>query len=140
MSERRSIARTTLLLLPLQIVSRGVEALLPVVLALWFGRNDLTDVYYFAWAVFALAGSLVFSAFQDSAVVPVLAEVKLTDPEAGRPSFAGRCSRTRWLFGGALALLIGARRRGVVRDALSRGRRARWPCGWSCPSRSTWSR
>jgi putative peptidoglycan lipid II flippase len=75
----RSIARTALLLLPLQVVSRGIEALLPVVLALWFGRNDVTDVYYFAWAIFALAGSLVFSAFQDSAVVPVLAEVKLAN-------------------------------------------------------------
>ncbi|HEY1694975.1 MAG TPA: lipid II flippase MurJ [Polyangiaceae bacterium] len=80
MSARRSIARTTLLLLPMQVVSRGVEALFPVVLALCFGRNDVTDVYYFAWAVFALAGSLVFSAFQDSAVVPVLTEVKLTRP------------------------------------------------------------
>jgi putative peptidoglycan lipid II flippase len=80
-SGRRSIARTTLLLLPMQVVSRGVEALLPVVLALWFGRNDLTDVYYVAWAAFALAGSLVFSAFQDSAVVPVLAEVRRDRPE-----------------------------------------------------------
>jgi putative peptidoglycan lipid II flippase len=65
----------------MQVVSRGIEALLPVVLALWFGRNDLTDVYYVAWAVFALAGSLVFAAFQDSAVVPVLAEVRRERPE-----------------------------------------------------------
>jgi putative peptidoglycan lipid II flippase len=64
----------------LQVISRGIEALLPVVLALWFGRSDATDVYYFAWAIFVLAGSLVFSAFHDSAVVPVLAEVKLVEP------------------------------------------------------------
>jgi putative peptidoglycan lipid II flippase len=106
-TQRRSIARTTLLLLPLQVVSRGVEALLPVVLALWFGRNDLTDVYYFAWAVFALAGSLVFSAFQDSAVVPVLAELKLSDP-ALVPVVRGSLLAHALAFGGALALVIGA--------------------------------
>jgi len=106
-NERRSIARTTLLLLPLQIVSRGVEALLPVVLALFFGRNDLTDVYYFAWAVFALAGSLVFSAFQDSAVVPVLAEVRLSDPDLV-PVVRGSLLAHALALGGALAVLIGA--------------------------------
>jgi putative peptidoglycan lipid II flippase len=104
---RRSIARTTLLLLPLQVVSRGVEALLPVVLALWFGRNDLTDVYYFAWAVFAFAGALVFSAFQDSAVVPVLAEVKLRDPQ-GVSVVRGSLLAHALALGGALSVLIGA--------------------------------
>jgi len=106
-SARRSITRTTLLLLPLQVVPRGIEALLPVVLALWFGRSDLTDVYYFAWAVFALAGSLVFSAFQDSAVVPVLAELKLRDPKLV-PVVRGSLFAHTLLFGGALAVLIGA--------------------------------
>jgi len=106
-SARRSITRTTLLLLPLQVVSRGIEALLPVVLALWFGRNEVTDVYYFAWAVFALAGSLVFSAFQDSAVVPVLAELKLTEPKLV-PVVRGSLLAHTLLFGGALAVLIGA--------------------------------
>ena len=64
----------------MHVVFRGGEALLPVLLAAWFGRNDATDVYYFAWAVFALAGSLVFSAYVDSAVIPVIAEVKLHTP------------------------------------------------------------
>jgi putative peptidoglycan lipid II flippase len=77
---RRSLLTTTLLLLPLQIVFRSVEALLPLVVALYFGRSAATDVYTFEWALFALAGSLVFSAFQDSAVVPILAELKLRDP------------------------------------------------------------
>ncbi len=107
MSARRSIARTTLILLPLQVVSRGVEALLPVVLALFFGRDALTDVYYFAWALFALAGSLVFSAFQDSAVVPVLAELKLRDPKLV-PIVRGSLLAHTLLFGGALAVAIGA--------------------------------
>lgn len=107
MSGRRSIARTTLLLLPLQVVSRGIEALLPVVLALWFGRSEVTDVYYFAWAVFALAGSLVFSAFQDSAVVPVLAEVKITDPRLV-PVVRGSLLGHTLALGSALAALGGA--------------------------------
>jgi putative peptidoglycan lipid II flippase len=101
-SRRRSIAATTLLLLPLQIVSRGIEALLPLLLAVWFGRNDLTDVYYFAWAVFALAGSLVFSAFQDSAVVPVLAELELKDPRS-LPTVRGSLFAHTLVFGAAVA-------------------------------------
>jgi putative peptidoglycan lipid II flippase len=104
---RRSLARTTLLLLPLQVVSRGVEALLPLLLALWFGRNDATDVYTFAWAAFALAGSLVFSAFQDSAVVPVLAEVKLVDPKLA-PTVRGSLLAHTLAFGAVLAGAFGA--------------------------------
>lgn len=94
-----------MILLPLQIVSRGVEALLPVLLALWFGRSDVTDVFYFAWAVFALAGSLVFSAFQDSAVVPVLAEVKLTDPKLV-PFVRGSLLGHTLALGSALAAVV----------------------------------
>jgi putative peptidoglycan lipid II flippase len=101
----RSIARTTLVLLPLQVVSRGIEALLPALLALWFGRNEVTDVYYFAWAVFALAGSLVFSAFQDSAVVPVLAEVKRAEPELV-PLVRGSLLAHTLALGSALAALV----------------------------------
>jgi putative peptidoglycan lipid II flippase len=104
---RASLARTTLLLLPLQVVSRGVEALLPLLLALWFGRNDATDVYYFAWAAFALAGSLVFSAFQDSAVVPVLAEVKLVDPKLTSVVRGSLLAHTL-AFGALLATAFGA--------------------------------
>ena len=107
MSRPRSIARTTLLLLPLQVVSRGVEALLPVVLALEFGRNDVTDVYYFAWAVFALAGSLVFSAFQDSAVIPVLTDVKRERPD-DLPAVRGALLGHTLAVGGALAAVVGA--------------------------------
>jgi putative peptidoglycan lipid II flippase len=79
---RPSVARTALTLLPLQLILRAVEVSLPLLLALWFGRSELTDVYCFASAVFTLAGSVVFSAFQDSAVVAVLAELRLADPHA----------------------------------------------------------
>ena len=123
MSRRRSIAATTLLLLPLQIVSRGAEALLPLLLAVWFGRNDLTDVYYFAWAVFALAGSLVYSAFQDSAVVPVLTELELTDPGA-LPTVRGSLLAHTLAFGGALAVAIALAAGGWFAVRYSGGARA----------------
>jgi putative peptidoglycan lipid II flippase len=103
----RSIASTTLVLLPLQVVSRGIDALLPILLALWFGRNDATDVYYVAWSVFALAGSLVFSAFQDSSVVPVLAELKLSRPSLV-PVVRGSLLAHTVAGGAALAALGGA--------------------------------
>ena len=65
------MARTALLLLPLQAVFRGGEALLPLFLAAWFGRNDETDLYYLLVAYFVFAGALLTGAFQDSAVVVV---------------------------------------------------------------------
>src|SRR5581483_404278 len=103
---RRSLGSAVLGLLPLQIVLKGVEAAFPLLLAVWFGRSDRTDVYTFAWAVFALAGSLVFSAFQDSAVVPVLAEVKLTAP-ALVPVVRGSLLAHTLAIGSALAAAVG---------------------------------
>jgi putative peptidoglycan lipid II flippase len=73
---KRSIAHTALLLLPVQVVFRGGEALLPLLLAAWFGRTPETDAYYLAWAFFTFAGALVASAYQDSALIPVLASVQ----------------------------------------------------------------
>jgi putative peptidoglycan lipid II flippase len=105
--EHRSIARTTLLLLPLQIVFRSVEALLPVAIAIWFGRDELTDVYYLSWAIFALAGSLVFSVFQDSSVVPILVEVKLRD-RGLVPIVRGSLLGHAIAVGGSVAVSIGA--------------------------------
>jgi len=78
-----AIVRTALLLLPLQVLFRGCEALMPLLLGAWFGRSRSTDVYYFAWALFQLVGSLVFAAYQDSAVLPILTEAKL----AGKRQF-----------------------------------------------------
>ena len=75
-----NLARTALLLLPLQAALRGGEALLPLFLAATFGRNADTDLYYLLAAYFVFAGSLLTGAFQDSAVVPVLIEVESTAP------------------------------------------------------------
>jgi putative peptidoglycan lipid II flippase len=103
---RRSILSTTLLLLPVQIVFRAGEALLPLILAFWFGASTDTDVYQFAWAVFTFAGSLVFSAYQDSALVPILADVRAKD-RALIPVVTGSLLLHTLVFGGALALAIG---------------------------------
>ncbi len=104
---RRSIARTALLVLPAQVGFRALEATLPLLYAYWFGRGDATDVYYFAWAVFAFAGSLVFSMHQDSSLVPILAEERLLRP-AALPRLRGAFLAYTWLVGGAIALFVGA--------------------------------
>src|SRR5271165_5665989 len=96
-----------MVLLPLQVVVKGVEAAFPLLLALWFGRSDVTDVYYFAWALFALAGSLVFTAFQDSAVVPVLAELALARSPLV-PVVRGSLLGHTLALGGAMAVATGA--------------------------------
>ena len=88
-AKKKSLTRTSLLLLPAQIVVRAFEGLLPVLMAAWFGHSHATDVYYFAFFVFAFAGSLVFSAYQDSSLVPVLAETRLSDPK-GLPRLSDR--------------------------------------------------
>lgn len=91
----------------MQIVFRGGEAVLPLLLAAWFGRSDMTDVYYFAWAVFAFAGSLIFSAYHDSAIIPVLAEVRLLEPKE-LPRVMGSLLAHTLAIGSALSLCIGA--------------------------------
>lgn len=106
-AKKRSIARTALLVLPAQIGFRALEASLPLLYAFWFGRGEATDVYYFAWAVFAFAGSLVFSMHQDSALVPILAEERLARPE-GLPRLRGSLLAHTWLIGGGIATLVGA--------------------------------
>jgi putative peptidoglycan lipid II flippase len=98
--------RTTLVVLPAQIVFRGIEAFLPLLLAYWFGRSQATDVYNFVFAVFVLAGSLVFTAFQDSALIPILAEERIDRP-AGMPRLLGSLLMHTWLLGGAVAILVG---------------------------------
>jgi putative peptidoglycan lipid II flippase len=103
---KRSIVRTTLVVLPAQVVFRGIEAVLPLLLAYWFGRSAATDVYNFVFAVFALAGSLVFAAYQDSAIVPILAEERLARRE-GMPRLLGSLLLHTWLIGGGIATVVG---------------------------------
>jgi putative peptidoglycan lipid II flippase len=102
----KQIVRTAALLFPAQVILRGTEALLPLLLATLFGRSVATDVYYFSWALFSLAGSLVFAAYQDSAVVPILAEAKKKDASA-LPALRGALVSYTLLVGGGISLLIG---------------------------------
>lgn len=104
-TKKPSIARTTLLLLPAQIILRAAEPLLPVFLAYWFGRSDATDIYWFAWSVFAFAGSLVFAAYQDSALVPILAEERIARASE-LPKFLGSVLAHTWAIGGAIASVV----------------------------------
>ena len=104
---KRSLLRTTLVVGAAQIIFRGGEAVLPILLAYWFGRTNAMDVYFFAWAVFAFAGALVFTAYKDSPLVPVLAEERIARPE-GVPRLVGSLLVHTWVFGGALALIVGA--------------------------------
>ncbi len=107
MPPKKSIVRTTLVVLPAQILFRGIEALLPLLLAYWFGRSAATDVYNFVFMVFALAGSLVFAAYQDSALVPILAEERLAR-RAEMPRLLGSLLAHTWLVGGVIATAVGA--------------------------------
>jgi len=101
----KSLARTSLGLLPAQIVFRGGEAVFPWLLSTWFGRSHTTDVYTFAWATFTFAGSLVFSAYQDSALVPLTAEIRKNAPHE-LPAFRGALLAHTVVYGSALALLV----------------------------------
>jgi putative peptidoglycan lipid II flippase len=103
---RPGLARTALLLLPLQAVFRGGEAILPLLLAAWFGRNAETDLYYVLAAYFVFAAALVTGAFQDSAVVPVLVEVEATHPEE-LAGIAGSLLGHTLAVGLALAVVMG---------------------------------
>lgn len=104
---RRSIARATLIVLPAQIVFRGIEAILPLLLVYWFGATRATDVYNFVYVVFSFAWSLVFTAFQDSALVPILAEERIANRE-GLPRLLGSLLAHTWVLGGVVALGVGA--------------------------------
>jgi putative peptidoglycan lipid II flippase len=84
----RPLVRTALTLLPLQVVLRGGEAVLPLAFAAFFGRTAETDLYYLLAAYFVFAASVVTGAFQDSGAVPVLIEVRGREPSAV-PRLAG---------------------------------------------------
>jgi putative peptidoglycan lipid II flippase len=102
-----SIARTALLLLPVQVFFRGGEAALPLLLAAWFGRNAETDVYYLLASYFVFGAALLTGAFQDSAVIPVIIQVEHEDP-ASLPAVAGSLLGHTIAIGAAAALVTGA--------------------------------
>lgn len=100
------IFRTALAMLPLQIVFRGGEAALPVLLATWLGGNAETDLYYLLASYFIFVASMLTGAFQDSAVIPVIIETEENDPESV-PAVAGSLLGWTLLVSVGLALVLG---------------------------------
>lgn len=94
------------MLLPVQVVFRTCEAILPLLLALWFGRSPETDLYYLASAFFTLAGAVISAAFQDSALIPILTEVMIKD-RASLGRVAGSLLSHTLAYGSALAVAMG---------------------------------
>ncbi len=87
---------------------RAGDAILPLLLATWFGRSNATDVYYFSWAAFAFAGSLIFSAFQDSAIVPILTDLRAAGEHHGLAArVRGSLLAHTLVVGGVLSAVIG---------------------------------
>ncbi|MEO8874352.1 MAG: lipid II flippase MurJ, partial [Polyangiaceae bacterium] len=100
------IARTALLLLPVQIVFRACEAFLPLLLALWFGRSPETDLYYLASALFTVAAAAVSAAFQDSTFIPILTEVMILDRKSVA-KVAGSILTHTLAYGSVIAVAMG---------------------------------
>ena len=106
MSRSASLMSTVGRIAPWQVLYRGLTALLPLLMATWFGRSAETDLYNLFAALFTLAGSLVFASFQDSALVPIVVDVQRRDP-AQLPRLAGALVAYTTLIASGLALLIG---------------------------------
>jgi len=102
-----SLVKTALRLLPFQVALRGGEALFPLLLAAWFGRNAETDLYYLFATYFVFAAAVLTGAFQDSAVTPVLIEVEATEPTSV-PGIAGALLGHTLAVGAAVGLVTGA--------------------------------
>ena len=108
-----SMARTALSLLPLQVVFRGSEALLPLFLAAWFGRSAETDLYYVLASYFVFVAAVITGLFQDSGAVAVLVEVEATAADRFA-EIAGSLLGHTLAIGAAAALVLGSAAAAVV--------------------------
>ena len=82
-SPPRALLRSTLALLPFQLVFRGGEAMLPLLLAGWFGHSRGTDAQLLFGKLFAFFGGAAVSAFQDSVYIPKLTAVMAASRASG---------------------------------------------------------
>ena len=96
----QQVGRATLGLIPIAIASRGAAFLIPVVVALWFGVDLVTDAWFWALAFPTFAVVLAGSAVATT-VTPALARVKQEMP-AEVPRMLG--GLLVWSGGMALAL------------------------------------
>src|SRR5277367_6517990 len=101
-----NVARVALRLLPLQVVFRGGEALLPLALAAWFGRSAQTDLYYALASYFVFVATILTAAFQDSGAVAVLIEIGARRPDQMEPVVRALLGHTL-AVGAAVAVGLG---------------------------------
>ncbi len=98
----QQVGRTSLTLVPIAIVSRGVAFLIPVAVALWFGVDLVTDAWYWALAFPTFALVLASSAVA-TAVTPAMAIIRKEAPDRLPTLIGGLLFWT-----GITALLLGA--------------------------------
>jgi len=96
----QSVGRTTLSIVPIAIASRGAAFLIPVVVALWFGVDQITDAWFWALAFPTFAVVLAGSAVATT-VTPALARTKREAPHTVPRMLGGLLV---WSSGLALAL------------------------------------
>jgi len=74
------IGRTSVLLVPLAIASRGLAFVVPLVIAMWFGVGPITDAWYWALAFPTFALVLASTAL-GTAATPAIARTLADTPE-----------------------------------------------------------
>lgn len=103
-TDTRRVARTSLLLVPIAIASRGAAFLVPLAIAAWFGVDDVTDAWYWALA-FPTFTLVLASTSLGTAATPAMADVRAAEPQR-LPRFIGGLTSWTALVGGGLGLLV----------------------------------
>jgi putative peptidoglycan lipid II flippase len=73
------VGRTSLLLVPVALASRGAAFVVPVVVALWFGVGEVTDAWFWALA-FPTFALVLASTSLGTAATPALARARAAHP------------------------------------------------------------
>ncbi|WP_172824810.1 lipid II flippase MurJ [Pajaroellobacter abortibovis] len=103
---RSSVGHIVLRLLPLQLLLRGWEAILPLLFAIWFGHSAQMDIYYFSFSLFTFVGSFISYAYTDSVIIPILTNLRCSEPQHLRQMIASLFTYTL-VLAVALGLVIG---------------------------------
>ncbi|RME27450.1 MAG: hypothetical protein D6798_04510 [Deltaproteobacteria bacterium] len=98
------VGRTSLLLVPIALLSRGLAFAVPAVIALWFGVGPVTDAWYWSLALPTFTLVLASTAL-GTAAIPALARVRQEVP-ARLPIFIGSLQCWAALGSGAFGLLV----------------------------------
>lgn len=98
------VGRTSLLLVPVALASRGAAFLVPLAVAAWFGIGAVTDAWFWALAFPTFALVLAGTALGTTATPP-MAEIRETAPER-LPAFIGGLVVWSALFALSLGVLM----------------------------------